>query len=260
MEFLEILKAFPPSRGERLQSITRYSMFEVFFYRFTLWHHELRVSFIVEDLAPVLRDVLPHCNAEKAQILALVHDDAEMITGDVQLGHKYQMTRDELEKIDDDEAAAIEKLSGQFPERIGGYRYKELLYHALRKDCIEAKVVSYADKLDAYCESLHEILGGNISALRSVIGYTEILHNFDKMFPELQSLLSYKYSPLMYYQDRTDHWKAHRENYVFLNKPHTRESIERKTEFPFYNRWKELVVTRMGEEGVKILIEQKERL
>lgn len=254
----DILNTFPPEREKALRSIERFAMFEVFFYRSSLWHHKLRVYLMVNALAPIIVERLPDCDINKARIMALVHDDAEIITGDIQLGHKEIMSNAELKKIHDGEAAAIEQLTQRYPELIGGYVYKELLTHALHKDCIEAQVYSYADKLDAYCETLHELFGGNLSALRSTIDYTNRLNRFGETFPQLKPLLTEKESPFINLSLRTDYLHITREMYAQLNTPHTRESIQRDTDLPFYNAWKKLVIKGLGEEGMTILTTQKE--
>lgn len=256
--YKEIISVFPITREEKLRAIKRFSMTDVFFYRSSLWHHSLRVYFIVNELSKFSQEILPECDWKKAGVLALVHDDAEMITGDVQLGHKQVMTENQLKEVQSNEVAAIEILASEFSGSLGGYSYKELLKHALHKDCIEAQVVSYADKFDAYCESLHEVLAGNMQALRAVINYVAILEGFKRKYPLLEPLLESKDSPLIDIGRRTDMWHVNQHNYDWLNRPHTAESIKRETEFSFYNTWKTLVVENLGQEGVEILTTQVE--
>lgn len=260
IDYKKILSLFPKSREERLRAIKRFSMFEVFFYRSSLWHHTLRVFFITNELSLIAKRFLPEYDAEKASMLALVHDDAEIITGDVQLGHKQLMSETELQEVDVREVEAIKSLSQEFRQNIGGYVYGDLLHNVLRKDCIEAQLVSYADKLDAYGESLHEVFGGNISALRAVVNYVTTLENLKKKYPRLISIFDDKDSPFTNLSLRTDPWRVRRENYSYLNKPHTTESVKNKTEFPFYNSWKNLVIKELGKEGVEILTTQTENL
>lgn len=250
-----LLKNFP-AREEKLKSIYRYSMFEVFFYRSNLWDHAQRVALIVKEIGPLAYQLLPEFDVEKAFVLALVHDDAEMITGDVQLGHKQRMSAQELQQIDDEEARAIEQLVGQYPQEVADFSYEALLLQALHKDTIEAKVVSLADKLDAYCESMHEVLGGNISALRSLLMYEKILATFDQKFPELQPLLASKASPFINWQRRTHKDYVPRDIYQHVNRPHTVESIGIETDFSMYNRWRQLVMENV-ENGTELLTQQK---
>lgn len=257
--YKEIISVFPKSREEKLRSMKRFSMTDVFFYRSSLWHHSLRVHFIVNELARISQGVLPQCDWEKASVLALVHDDAEMITGDVQLGHKQVMTEKQLKEVHSNEVAAIETLAREFSGDVGGYSYRRLLQNALEKDCIEAEVVSYADKFDAYCESMHEVLAGNLSALRAIINYVATLENFKGKYPSLAPLLNHKGSPFTNVGLRTDMWHVHQSNYTWLNKPHTPDSIRQKTEFVFYNAWKQLVLDNLSQEGLEVLINQIEK-
>lgn len=256
----KITSVFPRRREEKLRAMKRYSMTDVFFYRSSLWHHALRVHLIVNELGRVLQPAFPKCDWRKTSVLALVHDDAEMLTGDIQLGHKQVMTPTQLQQVHDNEAMAIKVLAKDFPREVDGYVYEELLSHALDKDCIEAQIVSWADKVDAYCESLHEVLAGNMLALRSVINYARIDIEFKHKYPALKPLFEFKHVPLTNIGLRTDMWHVHRSSYTWLNKPHTRQSIQRETEFSFYNTWKKLILENLGQEGVKVLTTRIETL
>ncbi len=258
--FAEILSAFPKSREERLRAIRRFSMSEVFLYRSTLWCHELRVAALTAELSKLAEGVLPGYDAKKAFALALVHDDAEVVTGDVQAGHKLLMSESELQKVHDDEANAIEVLAKEFSETVGGYTYKDLLYHALHKDCVEAQVVSYADKVDAYCESMHDVFGGNLLSLRSVIFYVEAIPKLKKKYVALAPLFERTDSPLINLDLRTDPWKGRWSSYAHLNKPHTVESMQHETEFPFYNACRKIVLDSLGDEGMEFLTTKLETL
>lgn len=255
--FKEIdLSAFPPERQIELESIYRYNYFDVVFYRSNLWMHTQRVLWLLEELAPLAQKYLDF-DLEKARTYALVHDDAEMITGDVQAITKLRMTADEQARHEEDEMIAIDKLAENYPKEVNGYSYKELLKNAAKKDSIEAKLVSYLDKLDAYCESLHEIYAGNISLLRSVIFYANALPLFPIKYPELKNLLSSKESPLTYLSDQISPGEIRVERYINLNKPHTKESLEIDADFPFYKTWKRIVI---GKGKLDWLINQKEHL
>lgn len=253
------LTIFPPEREKQLKEIYRYSMFETLMYRSNLWMHTHRVLWLVEDLLPLAQKHF-NIDPEKARILALVHDDAEMITGDVQAGHKARMTKEELKEVEDSEARALETLAESYPKTVHGYVYKDLLAHALNKDCIEAQLVSYADKVDAQCESHHEILAGNISMLRSVNFYTNALTLFPNKFPDLVPLLQSKESPLTYLMDVVSPERVEIKRYTHLNKPHTKESLEIETDFPFYNTWRKLVKEKGGDEGMDWMLKQRENL
>ncbi|MBX4198594.1 HD domain-containing protein [Candidatus Parcubacteria bacterium] len=251
------LSIFPPEREEKLKSIYRYSLFEVMYYRSNLWQHSFRVLWILEALIPLAKKHLEF-DAEKARALALVHDDAEIVTGDVQAGVKARMSKEELDEVQRREEEAVRDLVKRYPKKVHGYSYEELLFHSARKDSIEAKLVSYADKVEAYCESMHNLLAGNFSILRSVIFYVDTLALFPKKFPELVPLLSSKESPLTYLRDRIPANGAPAKRYIHLNKPHTKESILIESDFPFYNTWKKIILDRAKEDGLKWLTEQEE--
>jgi 5'-deoxynucleotidase YfbR-like HD superfamily hydrolase len=251
--------SFPPEREQRLKEIYRFNMFEVLMYRSNLWMHTHRVAWLVEELLPLAQKYFT-LDPEKTRVLALVHDDAEMITGDVQAGHKARMTKEELEKVANSEEDALKALARKYPKMIHGYAYEDLLRHSLRKDCIEAQVVSYADKIDAQCESLHEVLAGNISLLRAINFYTNAFTQFPKKFPDLVPLLQEKGSSLTYLTDVVHPDKVEIKRYTHLGKPHTKESLEIDTDFPFYNTWRRIVIRNGGEEGIGWLLRQKENI
>jgi 5'-deoxynucleotidase YfbR-like HD superfamily hydrolase len=248
------LSIFPKEREEKLRQIYRYSYFDVVYYRSNLWMHTHRVLWLLEELIPIAKKSI-NFDEEKARALALVHDDPEMLTGDIQAIEKLRMTKEEQAKMEENDLMAIDELAKQYPEFINGYSYKELLRHAAKKDCIEAKLVSYADKVDAYCESLHELYAGNLSLLRSVVFYANALPLFPLKYPELKELLSSKNSTLTFLTDQISPGEIKFENYKKLGFPHTKESLEINTDFPFYKTWKK-IVTERGHVGW--LIHQKE--
>lgn len=251
-------EGWPPEREQKLKSIWRYSMFERMYYRSNLWMHTHRMVWMIESTAELSSRTL-RIDIQKARTLALVHDDAEMITGDIQAGRKFFMTKAQLKKIDQEEAKAINQLSRRFPKILNGYSYKELLTDALQKDTAESQLVMYFDKLDAFCECLHEILAGNILFLRSVMFYERIMTLFPTTHTLIADLLANKESPFFDVERRVSPTKVTVASDAHFNRPHTPASIKIKSDFPFYNSWRDLVVTRDGEEGVRWLTEQRER-
>lgn len=150
-----------PGREAALRKITRYSIMARMIYRTTLWTHARRVAKIVTAISPLIKTYYPEFDEVRARAIALVHDDPEMITGDVQAGNKSKMSRDELAELERLERAAVEELSHRFPERLGGYVYRDLLLSNIDRKDLEAQAVQFADKLDAFGEALHEIFSGN---------------------------------------------------------------------------------------------------
>ncbi len=250
------MSIFPDERKQKLEQIYRYHIFEVMFYRSNLEMHNQRVLWLLEELAPLAQKHL-NFDMEKARIYALVHDDAEIVTGDVQAIKKARMSPKEVKNHEKKEALAIDELTSKYPETVHGYSYKKLLKHASKKNCIEAQLVSYVDKLDAFCESLHEVYAGNISFLRSVVFYATNLPLFPIKYPKLKPLLSSKESPLTFISDQISPYKVKALTYSHLNKPHTKETVLLNTDFPFYKTWKKIMV-RKGK--IDWLVVQKEFL
>lgn len=246
-------------REERLKNIYRFSIAEFFRYRSNLWYHELRVSFLTVELCKIATKLGFKLDFEYARLLSIVHDDAEMVTGDVQLGHKQHMSREQLADLDKQEELAIEKLSEEFPERVGHYVYKELLLDALHKRTLEAKVMKYADRLDAYGESLHEVLSGNLTALRPVLTYTLLLATYSETFPELMTLFEYKESPLTNYSSKRWPDRISLTHYEKMGAPYSKVSLSEKTDLLFYDEWKQLQLDNLGEEGVRLLVEESSK-
>lgn len=252
------LSAFPKEREEKLRAIMRYSLFEVMYYRSSVWHHAKRVAWIIDEIAPFITKY--GGDIEKARVMALVHDDAEMVTGDYQAGHKAQMTREQLQKLDEEEELAVEKLAASYPKMVHDYEYAVLLRHMVRKDCIEAVFVSYADKFDAQNETLHEILAGNLTLLWSLMFYGQWFANYVRKFPMLAEFSKEK-SPFILGSD--NRFQPHHvgfQNYAYAGKPHTEDSLTHPTDFAFYNAWREMVLRRGGDEGKTQLLNQKEFL
>lgn len=250
---------FPKEREEKLKSIYRYAIFDTMLYRSNLWMHTHRVLWLLEDVLPFAQKYLD-LDPEKARAIALVHDDAEMITGDVPVGHKIRMNKDELAVLVSNEAAAITELAAMYPQELHGYPYETLLLHSLHKDCIEAQLVSFIDKVDAFCEDFHELYAGNVSIIRSIMLYTDLFAHFAEKFPALKELLVQKDHPLIYLKDRIRPMQIESKRYTDHSKPYTKETLNFESDFPFYNRWRAVVIAKGGEEGLSWLLDQKEYL
>jgi len=265
-DYKKIIGKFPLWREEKLRAIKRFAPAEVFFYRSTVWYHSLRVYFITRELSQIACNTIQNYDSDKAEILALIHDDAEMVTGDVSLASKDSMSNNELLEVHNNEANAIKALVEDEDTPITlslgrlCYFYRDLLNWALHKNCVEAQVVSYADKLDAWCESLHDLFAGNFLTIRPVMNYSYRLKEFKTKYPLLEPLLNYREHPFTNTGLRLDPTRFYRKNYIHFGKPHSHESIKKDTEIIFYNLWRKLIVENLGEEGVRLLTLQKEFL
>ncbi len=256
------LDTFPKEREERLKEIYRYSLFETMLYRSNNWMHEYRVSWIAEEVAKLIAPFASF-DAEKVRVLGLVHDDAEIITGDIQAGHKAQMTSEQLAVLDENECTAVKTLAERYPKEINGYSYEELLMSAIHKDSIEGQIVSYADKFDAYCEGMHEFLGGNTTIITSLIFYARFFAQVREKLPLLKETFEkVQVSPFIFpfIKSPEPGIQISFADYArFSGKPHTKESIRIDTLlFPFYDAWKKLVIEKGKEEGESWLLEQRE--
>lgn len=252
------LSAFPHEREASLRGISRYSMFEVMYYRPTLWEHAHKVLWIVEEL---LSAVPSHVRVDpkKARIMAFVHDDAEILTGDIQAGHKARMSAEQLRKLEEDELRAARDLSERYPKEVHGYEYAGLLFEMVHKETPESQLVGLADKLDARCETFHELFGGNFSFVSSTAFYISTLHRLGEKLPLFAAFIRDKAHPLL--QDLgplPSDGKLRPADFAHFNKPHTIESLEAPSRFPFYDAWRKLICDRGGEEGVRWLTERRE--
>ncbi len=260
MDYTGLLAHFPPERERSLKAIKRYSMFEVMYYRPDVWLHSQRVAWIVDSLWPAIKDVFPKFDRSKARHLALVHDDAEMETGDIQAGHKAVMSSWRLAQVAKNEEKAIVKLAKKYPFRIGDHSYRRLLLDSLNKRSLESQVVSYADKVDAFCESLHEVLAGNMLFIEPIMFYTGMFARFDRKFPRLKPLLGNRHSVFANTGSRVDSWNIKTSYYAAFGRSHTARTLRKPTNFPVYNRWRELTFRYLGsKEAIAVLAHQQER-
>lgn len=253
------LKELYPGRKAELESIFRYHAFDTMFYRTNDWIHSLRVAWLVEELLPVAKKHFKHLNAERAVCLALVHDDAETITGDVQAGHKAAMSKKALAQVHANERRAAALLGKRHPIKVAGkYPYGDLLLEIFEKKTLEAQLVSYADKMDGYCESLHEVYAGNFSLLRSVIFYTIFFAQVDKKLPKLKLMIGDRSSPFTYLQSYLQEFYIKGSKYAVFGKPFTIKSLKRPSQFAFYDRWRAITIKRGGKKGGEGLVKQRE--
>jgi len=255
----ETLESLFPGRKQKLEAIKRYWAFDTMYYRTNDWVHSLRVRWILEDILPLAKHHFKNLDVDRAVCLALVHDDAEIVTGDVQAGHKAVMSKAQLAKVHENERRAIAMFAKKYPVKIDGkYEYGKLLLEALEKKTLEAQLVSYADKMDAFGESLHELYAGNYSILRSVIYYTDLFARAEKKFPKLAPIIDDKRSD---FTNRLGFLHEHLikgMKYASFGEPFTKETIRLPGQIPLYNRWKAITLKRGGSEGLRLLIKQTE--
>lgn len=230
-------------RDDALARIKRYNMARrsPMYYRTNNLLHSRRVHLLVNDIKEVLRERYGRfINVDKTSTLSLVHDDAEIITGDIQLYHKERMTEAEKKKIEKDEADAIEVLAKRWPQEIRGFNYRALLLHALHKDCLEAQVVSFCDKVDAFCEALHEVFAGNAKFKGPAENYVKRIGEFPEKFPALTRMIGYPH-PLLGLPFGLNVGEI-----LKNRRAHTEDNLFEMTDLPQYNRWKQITIEQLG--------------
>lgn len=243
-------------REENLIKIKRYHKFKVMFYRTNNLIHSKRVLFLLEEILPIIKSLYHDFDEKKARLIALHHDDYEIVLegGDIPLQYKLMMNEEELSSLLQKELLAIDMLVKSYPKKIKGYEYKQLLLHAVFKDCIEAQVISLVDKIDGYCEAIHEVLAGNVVFLEPIINYNlKTFNNLIGKYPLITEVFELK-----------DDWFDYRivvdlkeffEDGLIGTKPHTIETIKKKTIIPQYEKWKEITIKNSG---IEPLIKQIE--
>ncbi|MFH0952250.1 MAG: YfbR-like 5'-deoxynucleotidase [Patescibacteria group bacterium] len=246
--------------------MTRYSLYQVMFYRNNLLTHSKRVYWIIKEISPLaLKTYGEEFNAHKTALLGLIHDDPEMIIGDIQSGNKMKMSAEELEQISQNELKAIDKLAKRFPKELDGYSYRDLLLEALGKETLEAQLVDFADKLDAFGEALHEMYGGNTVITENVVNqygtipvpfqqYIPYLTDFPNKFPMTKKLFTTTVS-IFSPPEELDYKAIAKHSH-----PHTADSIRQKTGYLHYDFWREVTLKNASEEEIKKLHAQKEFL
>jgi 5'-deoxynucleotidase YfbR-like HD superfamily hydrolase len=256
----EIEKQGFRGRSTLLKKVARWGPYQSVFYRTDLYKHGMKVNWLTNELLTVIQteriqDVDYH--PDKARALSLVHDDPEIITGDHLLGEKMQMSPKELEKLDAEESRAIETLSTVWPETVYGFNYSQLLKEAMKKDTPFAQLVSFADKLDALCESLHEIHAGNRSFYNGFNGTRPPLNG-----STLATLrIRYNYLEPILLCDHpflTPLSAIDPQQILKSGKPHTNRSVMKNTGIPHYDLWKEILIKNGGQEAIGWLTNKKE--
>jgi 5'-deoxynucleotidase YfbR-like HD superfamily hydrolase len=237
-------------RENALAQIKRYihEITPIMFYRTNDLIHSRRVLWHLEEsISDILFVYGKEFEVGFARTLALVHDDVEIITGDVQLYDKEHMNSAELEKIIQDEKNAIPRLVQMYQAIANGYDYGELLTSAKTKNRLEAQFVSFFDKFDGGGEAWHEVWAGNERFLRPAVNYVRRLNDFPSKYHAM--IQFFKQFPG--YLPQSFDFKSVAEK----SKPHTVESLPEDSGYLLYERWKKTIMIR---EGVDSLVTQVE--
>jgi len=244
-------------REQALKKIIRYHRYSPMYYRTNLWQHSHRLVWMIEEMAPTIESVYPNFKKEEAQLIAHVHDDLEIVLGDIMLGEKLSYTAEQKKALEEKERAAIEEVSNRFPSLVKEYTYKDLLlrYQNLNLNDLEAVVVKYCDKYDAFGEALHEIFAGNEIFTRPyeahltspIDAYLSILQTFDQKYPLFEPLRNTQH-PFFLAPLTIDPAPL-----AAKGKLHTLESLHTPSEYRPYEIWKQIVLNQGGTEGMSWL-------
>jgi len=247
-------------REQALKSILRYSLYKPVYYRSSVYDHSLRVSWMIQALQPIIASASP-LDHERCVMLALIHDDIEMVIGDIQMGNKARMTREQLADVARQEQEAINVLEQRFPKTLGGYDYAQLLHEAIDVQTPEAKLMKYADKFDGFCEALHELYAGNAAMTINVVNeYGTIPTPYEYYIPFFRQ----------YHADHPEFSFNH--THPFFQPPeeinvnliaergslHTEGSIQELVSHPQYDWWKRVVLEQADQQQQKFYSTQKE--
>jgi 5'-deoxynucleotidase YfbR-like HD superfamily hydrolase len=267
-EIADYLDVFLESvgRDEDLRGVSRYSLYKVMLYRTNLYTHSHRVAALVRAMNPVAVSVFgAKYDPRKAELIAYVHDDAELVFGDVQAGNKSKMTAEQLQQVKEAEERAIQEIARRFPTNIDRYSYQQLLIEAADYSSLEAQVVCYADKYDALGEALHEVFAGNHHFTTNVVNeygriptppeyYAGYFGAYAGKFPEMRPLLGKPFAMFEPIPDR-DYSLIVREG-----KPHVAGSSAKSTDDLHYDTWRQIVWEGTNDEVRRDLYVQKEFL
>jgi len=148
--------------------------------------HSHMVAVLAHALGVIRRDVFHvPCNPDEAATVALFHDSAEILTGDLPTPIKYHSNeiRDAYKEV---EALACRKLLATLPEELRG------AYEPLLAGDTEARVhdlVKAADKLSAYIKCIEERKAGNNEFLSAEAQTRKLLE--ESHMPEVDYFLAH---------------------------------------------------------------------
>jgi 5'-deoxynucleotidase YfbR-like HD superfamily hydrolase len=253
-------------RDESLRALTRYSLYETMMYRTNLYTHSERVAALVRAISPFAISVFgADYDPRKAELIAYVHDDAELVFGDIQAGNKSKMTAEQLQQVKQAEEMAIEEIAQKFPARVDRYSYKQLLTEAADYSSLESQIVCYADKYDALGEALHEISAGNHHFTTHVVNeygriptppeyYEGYFASYLDKFPGMRALLA---EPFVMFEPvlGRDYSPT-----IAGGRPHTLQSLGKPTQDIHYDAWRKIVREGTNDEVRRDLYIQKEYL
>ena len=137
--------------------------------------HSAQVAQIAHALALIKnRKFGGNLNADRIAAMALYHETAEVLTGDLPTPIKYY--NPEIRKAYKDiESTANEKLLSMLPDELRG-DYRELIEP--QADSYEAALVKAADKISAYIKCVEEMRSGNREFAKAEVSLREAVEKY----------------------------------------------------------------------------------
>ena len=232
------------SREQELRNEYRYGFFSCpIYYKANLWIHTARISWITREIATYLAELCPgKFDIELAVALSIVHDDTEIIVGDIVGPVKMNFTPEEKAKYEQDCRDSIDILYEAYGRDFKTYDYRELLLMEDAADSIEYAVMKYADKLEGHLETYHELLAGNKDfdqeekkhfwATAYDLSYQYSFTYLEKLLDALGLTLDdISWHPILDISKKFSSEEILSKSKWF----HTRESIDELTGFPVYD-------------------------
>jgi len=256
------LSAFP-GRERDLRSVYRWHNWTPMYYRPHLFSHGKKIARMILHVAPLLEKKLGSTfDIKRALLLALVHDDPEILTGDYQAGDKDKMTKEQLDAIDAEEREAIKELVQRYPKMVGGYDYEDLQLDVQDARSDEGHVMKFFDLLDGYGEGIHELYAGNLRFVTPITNKYGLIPLFDElnlrrrkgMMEKCPVLEALKDSHTFFRRDEPLVWKP----IVQDRQPYTKESVREKVGYMQYDLWKEIILGSGDMEDIESLYTQRE--
>lgn len=249
-------------RQQALEHIYRYKNYPVMFYRSNLFTHARRVWQLAVHVSPYIKSEFDSFDMIKFQLLSYVHDDIEIIIGDVPLAKKVRLNTLEIKELERAEFLAVSSLAKKFPKMVGSYLYGDLLNEALVCKTIEAQFVKYIDKFEGLAEACHEIFAGNQDFAKNLLYEGKVMQTpFEIYLPYFKSFTSYYpqtkkvidgaksiFSPFPLFEF---------EEAVKVSKPHTKDSLLLSSGYFPYDKWK-TIMSGLPEAEASNLYLQKE--
>ena len=137
--------------------------------------HSAQVAQIAHALALIKnRKFGGNLNADRIAAMALYHETAEVLTGDLPTPIKYY--NPEIRKAYKDiESTANEKLLSMLPDELRG-DYRELIEPQV--DSYEAALVKAADKISAYIKCVEDMRSGNREFAKAEVSLREAVEKY----------------------------------------------------------------------------------